>query len=64
MFSFDGFRILLFSSMRIPNIYGIIRLLWNLMFFPLFNVFKHLLSVSFLLKLNLFKLIEAVNVVN
>jgi hypothetical protein len=27
MFSFDGFRILLFSSMRIPNIYGIIRLL-------------------------------------
>jgi len=33
-------------------------------FFPLFNVFKHLLSVSFPLKLNLFKLIGAVNIVN
>ena len=32
--------------------------------FLLFNVFKHLLNVSFHLKLNLFKLIGVVNIVN
>jgi len=55
---------LLYLSMHIPNIYGIIRLLSNLMCFPSFNVFKHLLSVSFHLKLNMFKLIGAVNIVS
>jgi histone deacetylase 1/2 len=39
-------------------------LLRNLISFPLFNVFKHLLSVSFHFKLNLFKLIGVVNIVN
>jgi len=63
MLSSYGFC-LLYLSMRIPNIYGIIRLLPNLMCFSSFIVFKHLLSVSFHLRLNLFKLIGVVNIVS
>jgi len=63
MLSSYGFC-LLYLSMRIPNIYGIIHLLPNLMCFSSFIVFKHLLSVSFHLRLNLLKLIGVVNIVS
>jgi hypothetical protein len=44
------------------NIYGIILLLWNLMYFLLSTFFKFLLSVSFHEKLNMFKLIGVMNI--
>jgi hypothetical protein len=43
--------ILLFLSMRIPNIYGIIRLLRNLMFFSTFQRFQTLVERQFSLKI-------------
>ena len=63
MFSSDGFHYFVIF-VDAPNTYGIICLLRNLMSFPLFNIFKHLLSVRFHLKLNTFKMIGAVNIVN
>jgi len=55
---------LLYLLMRMPNIYDIIRMLPNLMYFPSFIVFKHLFNVNFHLRLNMFKLIEVVNIVS
>jgi len=57
MFSSDGFVTLLSLSMHIQSIYGIILLLPNLVCFLYSNIFNCLLSISFPVKLNLFKLI-------
>ena len=56
------FITLLSLLMRIQNIYGIILLLPNQMCFLYVNVSNCLLSVSFPVKLNLFKLIGIVNI--
>ena len=52
---------LLFFSMCIQNIFGIILLLWNLIYFLFFIIFKFLLSFNFHEKINLFRLIGMVN---
>jgi len=64
MFSSDGFRyFVIFVDAHTKHIWYY-PLIVKSDFFSLFNVFKHLLSVNFPLKLNLFKLIRAVNIVN
>ena len=46
IFSFDAFAILSFFWMLILIIYGFILLLWNLMYFLVFIVFKFLLNAN------------------